>query len=552
MRVLDLGSHDGFVTNWIGRQFPEGHELVLDGVEANPQAVDVANRRHQESSLAGVYKVGLAEDAPNLFMPKSYDAVVAFELIEHVPDVDEFLSVCESMLVPGGRIYLSTPNGTFGAGYNPHHLRVYRAVDMFELCRRRGEVVDLLMGYDGVTVIAYTPTFTLPPFDGEVPRVFPAVKPTATVHTGGGWEAWDPDDIETRGLGGSETAAVHLADSLSRLGYVVTVFGEFREPVMRKQVVYRHHSMFDPQEYADLAVISRQPHLFARPLNATRKVLWMHDTDYGDALTEGLADRMDAIMVLSEWHRGHVVARYPFLADSNKVVVTRNGIDPERFPLDQIPCTKERPNRAIYSSSPDRGLDLLLRLWPRVRERVEDAELVYCYSAVYDAVAATNSKLREFRDELDRLGEQEGVTNLGPLNQFALAGAMAKCRVWLAPSWCTPFMAWTGEQNGFKDWAGGVPFNETFCIGALESAAAGCRRIVSPWGALAERAAEDAKRTYVIDPPQSLDGSWPNPPIDEDAWVDAIARALEAKSNVGPSKHALSQTWDQVAVDLAG
>jgi hypothetical protein len=35
---------------------------------------------------------------------------------------------------------------------------------------------------------------------------------------------------------------------------------------------------------------------------------------------------------------------------------------------------------ALYTSSPDRGLDFLLELWPRVREQVPDAELHCAYA----------------------------------------------------------------------------------------------------------------------------------------------------------------------------
>jgi glycosyltransferase involved in cell wall biosynthesis len=550
LRILDLGAHDGFVTTWAARQLRE-HAVTLhvDGVEANAQAVDIANERARSYGLTGKYEIGLAENAADIFEPGTYDAVVAFELIEHVPEVDRFLSVCERMCKPGGRVYLSTPNGTFGAGQNPHHLRVYRLVDLFDLCRRRGEVIDITPGRDGVLVAAYTPTplacATVERNGGGAPAsVLTPVdsRPTCTIHTGAGWEQWDPDDIGTRGLGGSETAAVHLAGALTDSGYAVTVYGEFDGDLLRDQVLYRHHSLFDPLEPVTLAVVSRQPHLFERPLNAARKVLWMHDTDYGDLLTEELAHRMDAIVVLSDWHRAHVEARYPFLCHSNhrsRLLVSRNGIDPSRFPLDRIRPTSERPARAIFSSSPDRGLDVLLRIWPHVRAQVPDAELVYCYGAVYDAVAARNPALAKFRASVSDLTQQDGVTNLGPLDQHSLAGAMAMSRVWLAPSW-----------NGVYD----QPFHETYCIGALEAAAAGCRRVMSNWGALTERHAEDPGHSVLLAPVMKQHEDYSRIPagIDEMFWVAEIVAALQSDDGPGPSEHALSQTWEQVADDIAG
>ena len=47
-----------------------------------------------------------------------------------------------------------------------------------------------------------------------------------------GWAIgpWHPSDIVTRGLGGSETAAVRLAEALAAMGYVVSLYGQFDEP----------------------------------------------------------------------------------------------------------------------------------------------------------------------------------------------------------------------------------------------------------------------------------------------------------------------------------
>jgi hypothetical protein len=42
------------------------------------------------------------------------------------------------MVKPGGRVFLSTPDGTFGTGGNPHHLHAYRTVDFMDIVRHRG------------------------------------------------------------------------------------------------------------------------------------------------------------------------------------------------------------------------------------------------------------------------------------------------------------------------------------------------------------------------------------------------------------------------------
>ncbi len=515
MRILDLGSHDGYISNFIGRKVAGLH---VDGLDLNPDAVRIATERAARDGVPGRFEVGLAEDAPDLFDPGTYDAVIAFELIEHVPDVARFLDAVEVMCKPGGRIYVSTPDGTFGAGQNPHHLRVYRAVDLADLLRRRGTLHNMVVGRDGVTVAIYEP------WSAEAVR-----RGDLAIYCGPGWEHWSPRDIEQpgRGLGGSETAAVRLAEALSTYGYTVTVYGEVEQCAFQ-QVIFRHHSVFDPLAPREVVIASRTPQIFDRPVAAESKLLWMHDTDCGPELTQQRAEQLDAVMVLSRWHEAHVLSLYPFL--EGRVRRTTNAINPDYFT--ERDCTdkpggKSSPT-AIYSSSPDRGLDFLLKLWPRVRELIPDAELHYCYSSVYDAVAAKSPPIAAFRDTIRELADQPGVTNLGSLSQPELARAMQDAALWLAPSYSTP---------------SGARFNETFCIGAVEAAAAGCRMLASDWGALPERV-EQAQCGQI-----EFIASEGEP--DLALWVSAIIEMLDVGGYGTPSQAALDLTWACVARDFA-
>ncbi len=65
------------------------------------------------------YESGQLEFAPgNIFelarqWPDRFDAVLAAEVIEHVAHPDEFLACLASLLKPGGRVFLTTPNGAY-------------------------------------------------------------------------------------------------------------------------------------------------------------------------------------------------------------------------------------------------------------------------------------------------------------------------------------------------------------------------------------------------------------------------------------------------------
>lgn len=449
-RILDLGCHDGYVTLWLARKLRgQGHEVRVDGIDLMPQAVTTAHRRFGEDGFEGTFVEGDALAPAEHFDPGTYDAVVAFELIEHVVDPADLLSPCEQMVKPDGRVYISTPDGVFGAGNNPHHLHAYRAQDLADILRRRGKLQNMMVGEDGVTVAAYTPL---------------ARKGDVAIYTGPGWEKWAPHDIELKGLGGSETAAVRVAQCLSNLGYVVTVYGDVEQQCYQ-DVIYKHWSTFDPMERRELVISSRMPELFDRRVNAPVRMLWMHDTDCGDRLTPKRAEQIDHILVLSHWHHDHFKATYGHSWD--KLRQTRNGIEHAYFEGE----APERKKRVVYTSSPDRGLDILLEMWPQVLEQVPDAELRHCYVDVYDRVAEQDPAIGAFRERVRELSDQPGVESVGHLSQPEVAKLMRSAMVWAHPSWSTPTDS---------------PFFETSCIGAMEAQAAGCLAVAARVGALPE------------------------------------------------------------------
>ena len=99
-RVLDLGCGQGDLT------------AVLAGTGARPLGVDVADaalrrarRRHPELRFA------LAPiDGPLPLQDSTFDVVWASEVIEHVADTARWLSEVRRVLVPGGRLLVTTPN----------------------------------------------------------------------------------------------------------------------------------------------------------------------------------------------------------------------------------------------------------------------------------------------------------------------------------------------------------------------------------------------------------------------------------------------------------
>jgi len=116
---------------------------------------------------------------------------------------------------------------------------------------------------------------------------------------------------------------------------------------------------------------------------------------------------------------------------------------------------KKRKPRLIYSSSADRGLDVLLELWPRIREQVPKAELHAFYGfETLDRVAQVNPGLAAYKAALlgkvqELGGEDGGVFLRGRIGQAVLADEMQQARVLAYPTM----------------------FLETSCITAMEARA---------------------------------------------------------------------------------
>jgi glycosyltransferase involved in cell wall biosynthesis len=221
----------------------------------------------------------------------------------------------------------------------------------------------------------------------------------------------------------------------------------------------------------------RLPEAFDRTINAKRRLLWLHDADYGDRITEQRIERTTSVAVLSEFHRELMVEKYPFI--SPKIFWTRNGIETSFYVGDNMETVGRKP-WLVYSSSPDRGLDVLLEMWPVIRDKAERAgvsepQLHFTYSPIYKQFRESGQfpHLVAFHERIEELREQagEGLVDHDSMNQRDLATLFREASIWAYPSWTTP---------------GGEAFPEISCIGAMEAQAAGCVPVCSDFGALKE------------------------------------------------------------------
>ena len=116
-RVLEIGAGAGAFGRQVSRQ------ATYVGLELNSSAAEKAVRDGLDVRCE-LLDAHLASDPP------AYDAVVSFQVMEHVPAVGRFIEECRRSLRPGGRLIVSVPShdGFMGSELNnvldlpPHHL----------------------------------------------------------------------------------------------------------------------------------------------------------------------------------------------------------------------------------------------------------------------------------------------------------------------------------------------------------------------------------------------------------------------------------------------
>jgi glycosyltransferase involved in cell wall biosynthesis len=276
-----------------------------------------------------------------------------------------------------------------------------------------------------------------------------------------------------RPLGGMQSAACYLAIALARRGHAVSLIN--RGNTRRGSYHGVWCAGFDTISGEALnrfdVVVSISTGSRAYRLDGVTRplVLWTgHDIDR--AAVEALRDETerylwDRIVMVSEWQADRYCAHFQIKRD--QVSVLRNAVSPAFEGLQRAqPYFFEsgRPPVLFYSSTPYRGLDVLLAAFPLIRARLPDCEArIYSGMEVYQ----TPAKEDPHRPLYERCRSTEGLRYIGSVSQSALAKAAAEVDVFAYPS----------------------TYAETSCIALMAAMSAGCLVLGSTLGALPETAA---------------------------------------------------------------
>lgn len=286
-------------------------------------------------------------------------------------------------------------------------------------------------------------------------------------------QKWDARNWVENGIGGSEYSLLKLAYKLQSKGYDVTVAGDVQlgwlwgvkwvnEDALKNnrgpRGLNEAHDVRVKDHY-DIVIgnnyISFIKHLEAVDISFNKAYFWMHNEDYypwykGSELHEYKSyfkhPKLKAIIGVSKFHASILKENASKLFDytpqeaNTYIRSIDNAIDLDDYtewknePI-EIDTDNKVKGRIIWSSSPDRGLDMILSNWNDWKAKRPDLSLVVCCPPY--SVNWLDKKT------LDGLKDVEWKANLCPLD---LKREIAKAEYWI---YCSDYV-------------------ETYCISALE------------------------------------------------------------------------------------
>lgn len=257
-------------------------------------------------------------------------------------------------------------------------------------------------------------------------------------------------------LYGSEIALLNLAKQLQK--WYKVYFVSFYE----KEVSFDGIEVLSPSEYSsmtfDIVVILRYINFYLYcPIRAPKVLLWLQDVVpqssfmgnqlpmYGKYLLENV--QCQEIIVQTHWHKNIIQNYYQ---TSKPISVIGNGIDTSLFKVE----TTKILYSFIWTSSPIRGLDYLLKIFPLIHQKYPESRLnIYRGSEEFTA------------DQLEYIHRYQDIIHYhNHLSNEKLSLKFLESDVWLYPT----------------------NFSETYCISSLEAQASGCLCICSNLASLTE------------------------------------------------------------------
>ncbi len=338
------------------------------------------------------------------------------------------------------------------------------------------------------------------------------------------WPDIDVKDPLGKALGGRETAAIRLSQELAVLGWRISIYGAMREgytdPVTKVEWEPLTPGWKRRASDHDVTVSCEHPEIFDRIRSKLNICHYQCCHTPPDNPVTPFAKHIDNYFILSNYQR-YTLCQDDSGIDPLTCVTFGNGVDLERY--DSITDVPMVPGRLTWSSSPDRGLHHLLRWWPTLKEMIPELSLRVFYSLSNMNVYKFAQEVRsEWAMAIDQASSLPGVELVGKVDQVTLAREQKASQFWCYP--CDP-----------------IAPTETFCITALENAAARIPMLMSTADCLPEIYGGERGAAWFLELP-----------VQDRMWISAIAQMFtEPEQAAGrvPAARRLAEayTWAKIA-----
>lgn len=332
-------------------------------------------------------------------------------------------------------------------------------------------------------------------------------------------EQWSEETLKTKMVGGSEESVIHIARELSKTGWNVTVYNNCGHKALKVgEVQYRPYWEFNYRDKQDVVIVWRQPRVLDYDINATRVYLDLHDVVSDGEFTEARLKRVAKVFVKSQFHR----SLFPSVPNE-KITVIPNGLE-----IYKDESIKRDPMLIINTSSPDRSMDVMPKLFEQIKAQVPEAKMQWAYGwEGFISAHSNDAKKMQWMEDTKKEIEDAGIKSLGRLPQKEVGRLYQKAAVFAYPS----------------------EFAEIDCISVKKAQAAGAYAVTTDFGALGE-----SNKYGVAVHSEKTKDNW-NKPYQfhfglEDTklqaiFVELVVQKLKGGGNLLPEQRMHQEVWQK-------
>jgi glycosyltransferase involved in cell wall biosynthesis len=310
-------------------------------------------------------------------------------------------------------------------------------------------------------------------------------------------------------LGGTETAFVLLAESLSKLGHKVIALTKSSKSIKYQGVYWK--PLDTKIKECDIYLINRAPSLLDKSPKCKKTILWLHNpANYLNKFRNfrRLFFKNIKIVCSGKYHYNSI----PFWI-KNRAVIIPLGLSKDVL-LQQIENNNIPDPVVIFTSNPERGLDWLSEIWIKyIKKEVPNAKLhIYAGSKTYGG--RNKNKISNIINKIKELNE-DSIKFFEPIPKNELFKKLLTSRV----------MLYKGDPG------------ETFCLSIAEAQALGVPCVIKPIGCLEERVIDKVTGIIAKSDKEFYEGSI-NILKDDSLWSDYRKNSIKLQRHLN---------WDNIA-----